>query len=424
MKRSRSLTVFRVVLLVAATAEVVAALCSMEPVPTWHAALFLIFLIGSDLLCVTLPRGGELSASPAAAVATALLFPAGTAVVLVAVAGGVATMLRLVLANAVAAPTALAARIMGLAVALPLLALGRPTSLAASRVNLLSLQGAAAVLFAVVFCAVCVILAQLELGLQYRTGLRATFLGLSSLVAPMYAALGSLGVLCAVVYPSMGLWAALLLLGVLLVVRHSFNLYASVRVNYQETLRALAEALEAQDPTSRGHGERTSQLALAVGRELGIHGKALESLTQAALLHDIGKLATREDSLDALLERAPIEGQPHHAVRGAEILGQVAYLKPTAELVLHHHDRYVTGRRRGRLIPLGARVIAVAGRYDTLTQSEDPARALSAEQAIKRIREEAGKSFDPRVVRALELVLQRAQGAVTQPCRKLRGCVE
>lgn len=405
MRSPRRLVAFRGMLTLTVLVQLAMAVRSMRPVPLEHAAVFLLVLVGADLLWVRLPRGGEITAGPAAIVATALLFPSSPAVVMVAVAEALSIGVRLRRGGGIAVAAPSMERIAALSLCLPLLELGRPTSLLSQRVHLLSGEGLAAASFVLAFCACCVLLSQIGLGLSRGTSVRATLRGLVSIVGPMYAALGALGALYAVVYPSMGLWAAALLLGVLLVIRHSFNLYTEVRINYEQTLRALAEAIEAQDPPTSGHGERTAELALVIGRELGMHGTALENLTYAALLHDIGKLATPGDSLDALMDARDAEGDVYHARRGAEILGQVEYLKQTAELVRHHHDAYLASPTRGGS-PLGARVIAVASRYDSLTHPDDPSAALGSPAALRRIRGEAGSLLDPKVVRALEVVLR------------------
>lgn len=407
MKRRPSLVALRAALLLAAAVQVAVSVRSIELSSWQDMALFALLLLGADLLWVSLPQGGEVTAGPAGVVAASLLFPPDVAIALVAGAGLLATAVRSARGHVFGGATALVQRLAALVISLPILSLGRPTSLGSARVELLSVEGLAAGLFAVAFCASCVMLGQVDVALQRGIGLKTTLFGLFGIVGPMYAALGALGALFAVVYPSMKVWAALLLLGVMLVVRHSFSLYTSVRINYQETLRALAEAIEAQDPPTRGHGERTAQLSLAVGRELGLHGRALEDLTQAALLHDIGKLATPEDSLDSLMDSSVAGGERFHAERGAEVLGQVDYLKPTAELVRHHHDRYSTSRQHSRITPLGSRIIAAAGRFDSLTHPESVETALSVDGALRRIKGGAGDEFDPRVVRALESVLRR-----------------
>ena len=271
------------------------------------------------------------------------------------------------------------------------------------------MEGLVAAAFVGAFCLLESFVGQLELVAERGGIIQSTLASIVGTLVPVYGALGALGALTAVVYPSMRGWALLLVLGVVLVVRHSLNLYLGIRINYQATLRALAEAIEAQDPAVRGHSERTADMAMAVGRELGMRGRQLETLSYAALLHDIGKLATPEDTLDALMdEMSPIQATDRfHAERGAEILGQVEYLEATAELVRYHHHPYEPAGRRGQQVPLGARVIAACSFYDKLTHPEDPDLAMRPEKALGRMRKDVERTFDPAVLRALGSVAVR-----------------
>lgn len=408
MDSARSGRLLRAAIAGAAVVLTAVGLRHFEPVPWAQFALFVFAVLASDLLSVDLPQGGEVSAAVGTAATVALLFPPGTALAIVLVAGFGTLVVRLYTHERPLAGMLLAERILALAVTAPILRLGKPTGLNVGSVDLLSAEGVAASSFVAAFCLLYAFLDQIQIAASQGAGVRAALLSLRTFLGPMYLALGALGLLAAVVYPSLGVWSLALITGLLLVVRQSFNLYTSVRTNYRETLRALAEAIEAQDPATRGHSERTADLAVQLGRELGIHGRDLEVLSYAALLHDIGKLAMPEDSLDSLMDALPASGDTErfHAERGAEILGQVEYLRPTAELVRYHHHPNDESSRRHRLVPLGARIIAVASRFDKLVHPEHSQEALDLRQALKRVRRDAAELFDPRVVRALEAVVE------------------
>jgi hypothetical protein len=100
----------------------------------------------------------------------------------------------------------------------------------------------------------------------------------------------SAAVLAVLTYNTMGLLGLAIVVGLLLVTRQSFSLLIDIRLAYRSTVEALARAIEAHDPTRRGHAERVSGLSTEVARLLGQHGKRLEALTYAALFHDVGKL--------------------------------------------------------------------------------------------------------------------------------------
>lgn len=408
-KLPRRVVAFRVVILLAALGGASFWLTSVRPQPWVHVALFFGVALAADLVAVTLPQGGEVTAATAVSVAVALLFPQGAAMAILVAGGVAAVVVRTVTASSERAGVRLAMRTLALALSLPVLALGRPTGLAVEDVQLMSTGGLYATLFVLLFCTASVLLDQAELALSHRTGLRSVVSGVFTVVAPMYAALGALGALAAVVYPSMGVWALLLLVGLLAVVRQSFSLYTAQRMNYRDTVKALAEAIEAQDRDVPGHAGRTAELALSLGRELGMHGRELEGLSYAALLHDIGKLAAPEESLDVLMDQLPhAEGEGRfHAERGGQILSQIEYLRHTSDLVRFHHHPPLGNGSASDAPPLGARVIAVASRFDKLTHSLGALPALGERSAFGRIKEHEGTQFDPAVVRALARVLAR-----------------
>jgi putative nucleotidyltransferase with HDIG domain len=363
--------------------------------------LFLCAAAAADALSVSLPQGGRVTAAVSTSVAVALLLHSGTAVLVVLAGGIVGLFWRPARGPADSPAIDLAARVLALALTVPILRLGRATGLTVLHVDLASGRGFWTLLFVLAFCAVYLLIDEAHLSLMTRTSLRFVVLGFTSVVGPIFAALGALGLLVAVVYPSVGPWSLVLVAGLLLVVRYSFNLYTALRGTYRETIRALAEAIEAQDHLTRGHSERTADMAVQLGRQLGLSGRNLETLSYAALLHDIGRLATPEDSLDALMDsvdEGDVAAKRFHARRGAEILGQVEYLKDTATLILHHHDPW-TGPECPN--PLGSRIIRVASRFDHLTHPDAPKAPMGSAEALSEIKSDDSARYDPKVVRAL-----------------------
>ncbi|MDO8914754.1 MAG: hypothetical protein Q7W16_01570 [Coriobacteriia bacterium] len=112
----------------------------------------------------------------------------------------------------------------------------------------------------------------------------------------MTAAQVSVAVLAVMIYRSMDLLGLAIVVGLLLVMRKSFSMLVEVRQAYRSTIEVLARAIEAQDPLRRGHAERVASLAGETGRTLGLHGRRLESLTYAALFHDVGRLGFEDGS--------------------------------------------------------------------------------------------------------------------------------
>jgi hypothetical protein len=108
----------------------------------------------------------------------------------------------------------------------------------------------------------------------------------------------SAAILAVLTYRTMGILGLVIVVGLLLVMRRSFSLLVDIRNAYRSTVEALARAIEAHDPRRRGHAERVASLATETARLLGQHGRELEALTYAALLHDLGRLDADAEGAD------------------------------------------------------------------------------------------------------------------------------
>lgn len=184
------------------------------------------------------------------------------------------------------------------------------------------------------------------------------------------------------------------------------------------TLQALARTIDAKSPWTMGHSERVTQMALAIGRQMGLDEPALTNLYRGGLLHDIGKLAIPGAILDKTgpLEPGEMQVMREHPLRGVRILEPIAQYAGALPVVAQHHE-WFDGRGyplglSGEAIDLGARILAVADVFDALT-SERPYRpGLAVDRAISFICERAGTQFDPAVVEAfLHVVGRRAETA-------------
>ncbi len=182
---------------------------------------------------------------------------------------------------------------------------------------------------------------------------------------------------------------------------------------YLSTIKSLALAIDAKDQYTHQHILRVQRYAVATGVQMGLDGNELEGLTTGALLHDIGKLGVPEYVLlkPGRLSDEEFAQIKRHPEIGAAILGPVEFPWPVLPVVKHHHEKwdgtgYPDGLA-GENIPLTARILAVADVYDALTSSRSYRGAWDHARAIKVIEEGINSHFDPVVVAAFLVVIDK-----------------
>ncbi len=174
----------------------------------------------------------------------------------------------------------------------------------------------------------------------------------------------------------------------------------------RSAIDALMAMMGACAPDLHAHARRVSHAATAIARTMDLPAPLVEQIEQAALLHDLGKLAMAgqevlaqgpDGELQAVLVR-------QHVRIGFDVLSVVPTLRAAASIVIAVHERwdglgYPAGLR-GTDIPIGARVIAVADAYDVLTSDHAFRGGMARDEANIEIVRGAGIYFDPDVVRA------------------------
>jgi putative two-component system response regulator len=171
------------------------------------------------------------------------------------------------------------------------------------------------------------------------------------------------------------------------------------------TMQALAAAVEARDPYTRGHCERVTQYALGIAEALAFSHQELEVLKRAAILHDIGKVAVPDNILrkkGRFNEDDWIEVRKHPEA-GQMMLAHLTFLWPSLPLIRHHHERHDgSGYPDGLVadgIPLGARILAVADAFDAMTSDRPYREAFALPDALEELDRCTGSQFDPKIVK-------------------------
>lgn len=194
------------------------------------------------------------------------------------------------------------------------------------------------------------------------------------------------------------------------------GLYDDIERSYLQTVAALANAVEAKDPYTKGHSERMSNMSLRMAVELGLSRQEKDHLQFAALLHDMGKIGINRDILrkQSALDTEEEKEMHSHPDKGVKILEPVHFLKPVLSAIRHHHEQfdgtgYPLGLKGGE-IPFKARILSVADAWDAMRSDRPYRKALTVKEAKKELLRNAGRQFDPEVVQALIRIVSGEDG--------------
>ena len=174
-----------------------------------------------------------------------------------------------------------------------------------------------------------------------------------------------------------------------------------------QVITALATAIDAKDPYTRGHSTRVSQYAVMIAEALGWSRARIENLRYAALLHDIGKIGVPDSILNKPTRLTDVEFGiiKSHTTMGGEILRGRTVIDIAEDVALSHHERY-----DGRGYPRGlqgsqmteeARIVGIADAFDAMNSSRVYRRACDHNYILRQLEEGRGKQFDPEYVDVL-----------------------
>ena len=202
---------------------------------------------------------------------------------------------------------------------------------------------------------------------------------------------------------------------------HSFNVMAdeieeqirklkrAARENhdlFMGTIRAMAQAIDAKDPYTRGHSMRVNRYSVILAKELGLKGAQLREIHVASLMHDVGKIGIN----DAILQKPgkltdqEFEIMKTHTVLGANILAPIQQMKRIIPGLRWHHER-MNGQGypdalSGDQIPLMARIIAIADTFDAVTTDRPYQKTMTYDEALQVLERLKGDSLDEKIVDA------------------------
>jgi HD-GYP domain-containing protein (c-di-GMP phosphodiesterase class II) len=188
------------------------------------------------------------------------------------------------------------------------------------------------------------------------------------------------------------------------------QLLAGQKRLWETLIETLAVTIDARDQQTAGHSQRVTRYAEVIGRAMGLAGIELEKLRAAALLHDYGKIAVRDEFLTkpGKLDEGEFAYMKAHAEKTGEFLAYLEFphdMREVPIMAAQHHERmdgkgYPRGLPAERIV-LGARIVAVADVFDALTAPRYYKPAYTLEKTLEIMDTMAGDHLDPRVIAAL-----------------------
>jgi len=172
-----------------------------------------------------------------------------------------------------------------------------------------------------------------------------------------------------------------------------------------DTLTSLALAVDAKDQFTQGHSHKVSSYAVLIAEAIGLKASEIEEVRLGGMLHDVGKVGIMESILN---KNGPLnpdewEAMKRHVEYGAKLLEPLRGTDRIRAMVAHHHEffdgsGYPDGLA-GNQIPLGARIVAIADAYDTITSERTYKKARTPEEAFLELDRCGNAQFDPDLVK-------------------------
>jgi len=189
------------------------------------------------------------------------------------------------------------------------------------------------------------------------------------------------------------------------------RLHLDAEKTYMETISALALAVEARDPYSRGHSDRVSNYAVKIADKLGLSEDLVKDIKDAAELHDVGKIGIADSILKkaGALDEEEMRVMRTHPIIGEGIVKPVRTLSSLCDIIRHHHEildgsGYPDGLK-GDEISIGARILAVADSFDAMTTDRPYRKGLSFPEAREELKKCVDVRYDRKVVEVFNSIV-------------------
>jgi len=180
--------------------------------------------------------------------------------------------------------------------------------------------------------------------------------------------------------------------------------YRVLKKAHLDSVKVLAEAIDAKDPYTRGHSDRVTRMSLKIAFQIGFTEDQLENLEYGALLHDIGKIGIKDEVLQkpTALNSKEYQYIQEHPLIGVKIVEGLDFFKDKIPVIRHHHEHFDgTGYPDGLVgeaIPLEARIIAVPDAFDAMTSARPHRGMMPLQDVLMELEKCKGTQFDPRIL--------------------------
>ena len=187
------------------------------------------------------------------------------------------------------------------------------------------------------------------------------------------------------------------------------------------TVNTIALIVEARDPYTSGHQKRVAEISVAIAKELGLPEEQIQGIYFASLIHDLGKIQVPSEILSkpGKLTRLEFDLIKTHARIGYELLREIEFPWPIAEMVYQHHERMdgsgYPRKLKGNRISIEAKIIGMADVIEAISSHRPYRPALGLDFALDEINKNKGILYDPEIVETFIKVIKKDKTLIPSP---------